>query len=335
MSIITGQTASFTALATGTPAPAIRWQAAAAGTTAFADVSGEPSCAPTAAPGSGTQTASTCTVSQTAVGASGRRLRAVATNTAAPGGVASTFATLTINPAPVPASITLHPSPQSTQVDGSATFSVGAAGTAPLNFVWRINGVDLPAAAAPFTIGNCRGLYWPNGAIATVSSLSLGCHGLSVTVFVSNGIGPGASSNPVTLSVDAVAPSLPAPPTSQAVGIGQTATFAVQASGESLNYQWMRSRAEQLDPDTGEATGRSLFEDIAGATGSSYTTPAATLADDRTLFAVRVCSGAPLQPFASNCVNYGLLSYEAVQLTINEVVSQNFAVVASGPRPRT
>lgn len=74
----------------------------------------------------------------------------------------------------------------------------------------------------------------------------------------------------------AVAPTITSAPSSVTVTEGQTATFSVVAQGEApLAYQWSRN---------GSA--------IAGATGASYTTPAATTADSGATFAVAVSNGA-------------------------------------------
>lgn len=63
-------------------------------------------------------------------------------------------------------------------------------------------------------------------------------------------------------------------PKSQTVLVGQSASFAVGVAGVSpITYQWRRNGA-----------------DIAGASDFTYITPPATLADDGTLFTVRVCN---------------------------------------------
>ena len=68
----------------------------------------------------------------------------------------------------------------------------------------------------------------------------------------------------------AMAPTITAQPTDQRVVVGQTATFSVTASGTApLNYQWQKGTAP-----------------IAGATASSYTTPATSLPDDGSTFQV-------------------------------------------------
>lgn len=68
------------------------------------------------------------------------------------------------------------------------------------------------------------------------------------------------------------APTITAQPGNQAVALGQPATFRVTATGlGSLSYQWAKN---------GNA--------IAGATSSSYTTPATTAADNGAVFSVTV-----------------------------------------------
>ncbi|HEX3913169.1 MAG TPA: hypothetical protein VHW71_06660 [Steroidobacteraceae bacterium] len=74
----------------------------------------------------------------------------------------------------------------------------------------------------------------------------------------------------------AVAPAITAQPTDQQVVVGSTATFGVTATGTApLSYQWQKS---------GTA--------IAGASAASYTTPAATLADDGSAYAVVISNSA-------------------------------------------
>ena len=79
-----------------------------------------------------------------------------------------------------------------------------------------------------------------------------------------------------TAATAAAAPSITAQPASQAVLVGQTATFTVSATGTGpLAYQWQRNAAV-----------------ITGATTSSYTTPATALADNGAAFVVVVSNAA-------------------------------------------
>jgi hypothetical protein len=77
--------------------------------------------------------------------------------------------------------------------------------------------------------------------------------------------GGGGSGSPA-----AVAPAITTQPTDQRVVVGQTATFSVMANGTApLNYQWQKGTTP-----------------VAGATASSYTTPATALPDNGSTFQV-------------------------------------------------
>jgi photosystem II stability/assembly factor-like uncharacterized protein len=333
--VIAGQPASFNAVAEGTPAPIVRWQVApAAG--AFVDVAGEPGCGVTPAPTSGTRTSANCVIAATSAGNTGQRYRAVANNTIAPGDVNSTAATLTISAAAGAPAITQHPAAQTAGVGDTVAFTVLASGSPPFTYTWRLGG-NLPAANGPFdqgtfALGRCTGnvTYANDGAVIRLANLSEGCDGLDVSVVVGNGIRPDATSNPALLRV-VRRPALTSVPTSQAIDVGQTATFTVVASGENLTYQWQRAQRTGFDPNTGENR-YDFFDDIVGATASSYTTPPADVADDQARYAVRVCNGAAIPGSFPNCIFFGIviLPNEGAVLTINEVVSRNFSTVPSG-----
>lgn len=114
-------------------------------------------------------------------------------------------------------------------------------------------------------------------AISVIWSVALGISGC--------GGGSGnAVSNPV---VPAIAAAISQQPVDQSVPMGLSATYSVTATGSPLNYQWARNGAA-----------------IAGATGSSYTTPATTFADSGANFTVTVSNSA------------GAVSSNAASLTI-------------------
>ena len=327
--VVAGQTASLNAVATGSPLPQIRWQRAPAGSNSFADVTGVPACGTTHPTSGAANVAASCTVGPLTVGDSGQRYRAVATSTAAPGGVTSSFATVTVNAAPVAPAITQQPAPQTTTVGGSASFSVTASGTAPLSYTWQQNGNNLPSLSGGFNAGGCSGTvtYSNSGSTITLSGLSAGCNGVQVGVTVNNGVNPSAVSNAVVLTVTLAArPTITAAPQSQSVDIGQPATFTVDASGANLTYQWQRTRLLSLPDHYG------LFEDIPGATGATYVTAPVTIADDQTLYVVRVCIGPAIPGNFPNCWFLGIIvgAFDEVRLTVNPIVSQNFAFVPSG-----
>ena len=252
LSATAGQTASFTAVAIGVPAPSIRWQTAAAGSTTFTDLTttGCPQAPPAA---SGDSTTATCTVGPVGLGDSGRRYRALAVNAVAAPGVPSGEATLTVAVAPSAPSITAQPAAQSTTAGGSASFSVTATGTAPLAYTWRVNGTALPPSGA-FTIGACSGTVSANGASVTLTGLSAGCNGASVTVVVANGINPDATSNPAPLTVaPAGGPGLAL----LAGGLGGPGT--VDGTGSDARVQFGSTNGIAVD-----ASGTAYFSDAIG-----------------------------------------------------------------------
>jgi hypothetical protein len=99
----------------------------------------------------------------------------------------------------------------------------------------------------------------------------------------------------------AVGPAITAQPTGQSVVVGQTASFTVSASGSApLHYQWQKGATP-----------------IPGATASSYTTPATTLADDAATFQVVVSNsvGSVTSNSATLAVSAGIAPSRGVDVT--------------------
>src|SRR5207245_2738239 len=91
-------------------------------------------------------TAASYTTAVTATADSGSTFRAVVTNTA--GTVTSAAATLTVNAAAVAPTITTAPVNQTVTAGQTASFTVVAAGTAPLSYQWQKNGANIAGATA-------------------------------------------------------------------------------------------------------------------------------------------------------------------------------------------
>ena len=160
--------------------------------------------------------------------------------------------------APQAPKITTQPTSQSVSVGETATFSVIATGTAPLAYQWQRSGTAITGATASS--------YTTPAAASTDN-------GATFQVTVTNSAGS-ITSAAVTLTVNAapVAPAIVTQPASQSVAVGQSATFTVVATGTApLMYQWLKN---------GTA--------IAGATASSYTTPAAASTDNGATFKVTI-----------------------------------------------
>jgi hypothetical protein len=180
------------------------------------------------------------------------------------GSTTSSTATLTVNaPANTPPSISVQPAAQSVTVGHTATFSVTAAGTAPLSYQWKKGGAAISGATA---------------SSYTTPVTVIGDNASTFQVVISNAAGS-LTSNAATLTVTAPVspppsspPSISVQPAPQSVTVGQTATFSVTAAGTApLSYQWKKGGAA-----------------ISGATASSYTTPATVIGDTGSTFAVTI-----------------------------------------------
>ncbi len=150
-------------------------------------------------------------------------------------------------------SITSHPSPQTINEGGSATFSVSATGSPPLTYQWLRNGSpisgatqaslflsNVPLSAAGFyavTVSNVAGTVTSNSALLTV--------------------------NPTVLP-----PQILTQPVSQSVLEGSTVTFLTVVSGTPpFTYQWKRNNqviASQAAPSL-------ILTNVSSAQAGSYT----------------------------------------------------------------
>jgi Immunoglobulin I-set domain len=118
----------------------------------------------------------------------------------------------------------------------------------------------------------------------------------------------------------AVAPSIATQPASQSVSVGQTAMFAVTATGtEPLSFQWRKG---------GQA--------IMGATSSSYTTPPTTMADNNSSFDVIVSNSAGQVTSSAatltvtSAPDKPLITTQPASISVNLGATATFTVVATG-----
>jgi Immunoglobulin I-set domain len=254
-SVTVGQTAVFSVMATGTAPLSYQWQKNSA------NISGA--------------TAASYTTPATLSGDNGATFRVVVTNSG--GSATSSAATLTVTAGSVAPSITTQPANQPVSVGQTATFSVVAAGTAPLSYQWQKNSANISGATA---------------ASYTTPATVTGDNGATFRVVVTNAV-TNVTSNSATLTVTtaAVAPSITTQPVNQTVSVGQSATFSVMATGTApLSYQWQKNSAN-----------------ISGATAASYTTPATVSGDSGATFRVIVTN-----PVTSTTSNSATLTVNAV-----------------------
>ncbi len=210
----TGQTASFSVVAGGVPAPTLQWQTRAANDTgAWSDVAGA--------------TTVTYTTAPLTVADNGRQVRVVASN--AVGTTASASVTVSVSDLDVAPTVITQPASLSVTAGSDAVFAIAARGTEALSYQWRLDGTPLPGANGPVL------------RLAAVGAAAAGGY----SVVVSNAAGT-ATSDVATLAVGAGVPAVVAPtivtqPASVIVSAGNTATFAIGVSGSGpLAFQWRK-----------------------------------------------------------------------------------------------
>ena len=180
-------------------------------------------------------------------------------------------------------SISSQPADQTVNAGQTATFSVAATGTGSISYQWRKDGNDI--------------------AGATQNSYSFAATSIdNDTVFavaVSNASGTLLSNNASLWVLSA--PAIRSQPAARTVTAGQTASFAVAATGTApLTYQWRKNGSN-----------------ISGATSSTYTTPGTVSGDNNAVFTVVVTNGR------------GTATSNSATLTVTNAAAGRYSLVAN------
>ena len=157
-------------------------------------------------------------------------------------------------------------------------FTVGSAGT------FTVTATGLPDPVVTLTSGSL-----PSGVIYSSSTKTLsgtpaaGTGGVYNLVFTAaNGIGSPATQN-FLLATIVAAPEITMQPCNLMATVGEMTTFSVTATGSPvLAYQWQVCTSAR----------KNIWTDLAGATESTYSTPAATLKMDGYQYRVIVANTA-------------------------------------------
>jgi hypothetical protein len=118
--VAAGQSAAFTASASGSPTPTVQWQVSTDGGKTFSNISGA--------------TSTTLTFTNVTAAMNGNEYQAVFSNSA--GSATSTAATLTVQFAPT---ITTNPSSQTVTSGGSVSFTAAAGGNPTPTVQWQVS----------------------------------------------------------------------------------------------------------------------------------------------------------------------------------------------------
>lgn len=202
-----------------------------------------------------------------------------------------------------PPTISTPPTAQTACVGGKVTFSVTAAGKAPLSYQWKKDGTAISGAT---------------NATYTIGSVAAGDAG-SYTVVVTNAAGSITSAAAV-LTVN-VPPTITAQPAAQSACLGKSVLFSVTATGTPpFSYQWKK------DGTT-----------IAGATTAIYTIPAVTNADEGTYTVVVTngCGSVTSTPAALSLGAAPTITSEPTAQTVCAGQPVEFTVAATGTPPLT
>ncbi len=208
-----GESATFTAVASGYPTPTVQWQVSTnAGVTFENDTT------------DAGNTTGTLTVAATTTALSGREYRAVFTNSSST--ATSTAATLTVNPKPEAAKVTTSPASKTVTAGESATFTAAASGYPAPTVQWQVS------TNAGVTFSNDTTDAGNTTTTLTVANTTTTLSGRRYRAVFTNATGS-ATTTAATLTVNTKteAPKVTTNPASKTVTAGENATFTAAASG--------------------------------------------------------------------------------------------------------
>ena len=195
-----------------------------------------------------------------------------------------------------------HPQNIAVTEGDPATFSVDATGTDPLSWQWLRDGSPVAGATA---------------ASLTINPTTFADHAARVSVTLTNSVGT-VTSQVAVLTIRPFPPMIITQPQSQSVPDGQVATFSAVANGAGpMTWQWYRDGAA-----------------IAGATASSHTTAANTMAESGSRYSVTAgnAGGSVASATAVLSVTAAapVITTQPVSTTVPIGQSASFSVAASG-----
>ena len=250
----------------------------------------------------------------------GAQFAVVVSNSA--GTATSNNAILTVNAAPVAPSITTQPSSQTITAGLTATFSVTAAGTAPLSYQWRKNGTAISGAIS---------------SSYTTPAETTADNGALFTVVVTNSAGS-ATSNAATLTVNAATPGA-LTPSSTTLSFGNVIVTNSSALGVTLR----NSGTVNITVSNVTISGAGLT--ASGVSNGQIITPGqivtlnvtfAPAATGSVIGSVTILSNASNSPLSISLTGFGVLAHSATltwTASTSSVIGYNVyrGTVSGGP----
>ncbi len=280
----TGGSAMFGVTATGTPTPTYQWQKN----------------------GTAISGATLATLTLTNVQSSDAAVYSVVVTNSVTS-VQSTFASLTVNPAPQAPGISTAPVGQTVSAGTPVAFAVGASGTAPLSYQWYKGTTAITGAT---------------NATFILASPQVADSG-SYTVVVTNPVGSVTSAAAVlTVNALAVKPAITSQPVSQTVIAGNNAVFIVAATGTPApTYQWQLGGTAL----TGATSAFLAIPNAQSVNAGNYTVVVTNSAGSVTSAAATLTVNAPVVAPA--------ITTQPVGATVTAGTAVTFTVAASGTAP--
>ncbi len=310
-----GQTATFTAAATGSGPPTVQWQVSTDGGTTWTNDTTDSGA-----------TTDTLTVASTTAPESGDEYRAVFTNGF--GSTTSDAATLTVSSGGPPPVITTQPTNQSVCGGGPATFTAAASGA--------------PAPTVQWQVSTDGGATWTNDttdggattATLTIARTTAALSGNQYRAVFTNTAGS-ATTNAATLTVF-FSPAIVTEPSSVTVNEGATATFTATPGGAPCGPGVDASPQWQVSTDGGTTWTNDTTD--SGATTDTLTVgPVSRSQNGSEYRAVFTTSfGAATTTAATLTVRYApTVTQQPVNETIALAGTATFTAAANGNPPPT
>lgn len=209
--------------------------------------------------------------------------------TAERGHDATSATTFTVSPPPT---ITKQPDAASACEGGSVTLGVEAQG-AGLKYQWRFNGA------------NINGATTPSYSITSMSAATAGKYDVVVTGLCN----PSATSKQITVGI-APATVITSQPSSVTVERTKPFTISVDATGDSLTYQWQLNgtdipgpsgtqraytvnKAQDLDAGTYACVVKGVCGTVTSGTATVTVTPSTSVSDDEVRADIRILGPQP------------------------------------------